>query len=301
MNEIYAKFFEFLEIGDNHPTVVMGVLNLSPESFYKGSVYEDAKKIELATKNMIDNGAAILDLGGRSTAPWSEKITIEEEINRMESAMNIVCKIIPDNLILSIDTQYRRVAQRALEISTKFKKKIIVNDVSCLKTDPGLGDFVVENDLPIILMILMASKEVPGDLLTIDEIKSEFNKTIELLGRKGYDRKKIILDPGIGKWVDKKTPEFDMKIIGNLGKLRSLNKPILVALRSLNKPILVAISRKSFIGAILNITEPEKRLNGTLSATSIAIYKGAHIIRTHDVNQQLTEIIKIAEEIRKIE
>jgi dihydropteroate synthase len=285
MNEIYAKFFDFLEIGDNYPTIVMGVLNLSPESFYKGSVYDDAKKLELAIRSMINNGAAVLDLGARSTAPWSEKITIEEEINRMESAMNIVCKIIPDNILLSIDTQYRRVAQKSLEISTKFKKKIIVNDVSCLKTDPGLGDFVAENDLPIILM---ASKEVPGDLLTTEEIKSEFNKTIEMLERKGYDGKKIIIDPGIGRWVDKKTPEFDMKIIGNLDKLRSLNKPILVA-----------ISRKSFIGATLNITEPEKRLNGTLSATAIAIYKGAHIIRTHDVNQQLTEIIKIAEEIRK--
>ncbi len=286
MNEIYAKFFDFLEIGDNYPTIVMGVLNLSPESFYKGSVYVSAQKIEFASKNMIDNGAVILDLGARSTAPWSEKITIEEEISRMESALNVVCKIIPDNIILSIDTQYRSVALRALEISAKFQKKIIVNDVSCLKTDPGLSDFVLENDLPIILM---ASKEVPGDLLTIDEIKHEFNKTIELLEHRGYDGKKIIIDPGIGRWVDKKTPEFDLKIIGNLDKLRSLNKPILVA-----------ISRKSFIGSILNITEPEKRLNGTLSATAIATYKGAHIIRTHDVNQQLTEIIKIAEEIRKI-
>lgn len=287
MNEIYAKFFDFLEIGDNYPTIVMGVLNLSPESFYKGSVYDNAKKIDLATKNMIDNGAAILDLGARSTAPWSEKITIEEEINRMESAMNIICKIIPNNIILSIDTQYRRVAQRAMEISTKFKKKIIVNDVSCLNTDPGLGDFVTENNIPIILM---ASKEVPGDLLSLDDIKREFNITIELLESKGYDVKKIILDPGIGRWVDKKTPEIDLKIIGNLHKLRSLNKPILVA-----------VSRKSFIGSVLNISEPEKRLNGTLSATAIATYKGAHIIRTHDVNQQLTEIIKIAEEIRKNE
>jgi len=285
MNEIYAKFFDFLEIGDNYPTVIIGVLNLSPESFYKGSVYDNAKKLEFATKSMIKIGVVILDLGARSTAPWSGKITLEEEINRMESAMNIICKIIPDNIILSIDTQYRRVAQRALNISAKFKRKIIVNDVSCLRTDPGLGDFVAENDLPIILM---ASKEVPGDLLTIDEIRREFNKTIEILERKGYDGNKIIVDPGIGRWVDKKTPEFDLKIIGNLDKLRSLNKPILVA-----------ISRKSFIGATLNIPDPEKRLNGTLSATAIAIYKGAHIIRTHDVNQQLTETIKIAEEIRK--
>ena len=287
MNEIYAKFYNSLEIGDNYPTIVMGVINLSPESFYKGSIYDSAKKLELAIKNMINNGAAMLDLGARSTAPWSEKITIEEEINLMESAMNIACKIVPNNIILSIDTQYRRVAQRMLEISTIFKKKIIINDVSCLKTDPDLGEFVAENDLPIILM---ASKEVPGDLLTTDDINLEFNKTIELLEGKGYDGKKIIIDPGIGRWVEKKTPEFDLKIIGNLDKLRSLKKPILVA-----------ISRKSFIGATLNIPEPEKRLNGTLSATAVAVYKGAHIIRTHDVNQQLTEIIKIAEEIRKNE
>ena len=117
-----------------------------------------------------------------------------------------------------------------------------------------------------------------------------FNNTFEFLERKGYDRKKIIIDPGIGRWIKKKTPEYDLKIIGNLEKLRSLNKPILVA-----------ISRKSFIGATLNIREPEERLNGTLSATAIAIYKGAHIIRTHDVNHQLTDIIKIAEEIRKNE
>ncbi|MHA2288086.1 MAG: dihydropteroate synthase [Promethearchaeota archaeon] len=287
MNGIYAKFFDFLEIGDNHPTIIMGVLNLSPESFYKGSVYDNIKKIESATKSMIENGAAILDLGARSTAPWSKKITIEEEINRMESAINAVCKIIPDNIIISVDTQYRKVAQSALKISDEFKKKIIINDVSCLKTDPGLADFVTENDLPVILM---ASKKVPGDLLTTSNIIYEFNKTIEILERKGFDQKKIILDPGIGRWVDKKTPEYDLKILGNLDKLRPLKKPILVA-----------ISRKSFIGAILDITEPEKRLNGTLSATAIAIYKGAHIIRTHDVNQQLAEIIKIAEEIRKNE
>jgi dihydropteroate synthase len=287
MKEIYAKFFDLLEIGDNHPTIVMGVLNLSPESFYKGSVYDNKEKIDFATKSMIDNGAKILDLGARSTAPWSEEISIEEEINRMESAMNIVSNIVPENIILSIDTQYKKVAQRALEISTKLKKKIIINDVSCLKTDPSLGDFIAENDLPVILM---ASKEVPGDLLTISEIMREFTKTFELLERKGYDLKKIIIDPGIGRWVDEKTPKYDLSIIGNLDKLRSLNKPILVA-----------VSRKSFIGATLNIAEPEKRLNGTLSATAIAVYKGTHIVRTHDVNQQLMEIIKIAEEIRKNE
>ena len=285
MNEIYARLFDFLEIGDNFPTVIMGVLNLSPESFYKGSVYEDLMMLEKTALKMVNRGAKILDLGARSTAPWSKKISVKEELDRIIPPMELLCEIIPNDVVISVDTQYREVAQQTYDIALKHKKKIIVNDVSCLKTDPGLLDFVVEHNIPIILM---ASKSVPGDLLTIEEIIEESKKTIELLSSKGYDNKKIILDPGIGHWIEEKTPECDMKIIGNLEKLRFLKQPILVS-----------ISRKSFIGAALNIPEPEKRLNGTLSATAIAVYNGAHIIRTHDVNKQLLEIIRMAEAIRK--
>jgi len=285
MNEIYAKLFDFLEIGDNFPTVIMGVLNLSPESFYKGSVYNDLTLLEKATVEMVHNGAKILDLGARSTAPWSKKISIKEELDRIIPSMEIACKIIPNDVAISVDTQYREVAQQTYDIAFKHRKRMIINDVSCLKTDLGLLDLIVEHDIPIILMI---SKSVPGDLLTIEEIIEESKKTIELLSSKGYDNKKIILDPGIGHWIEEKTPECDMKIIGNLEKLRFLKQPILVA-----------ISRKSFIGATLNIPEPEKRLNGTLSVTAIAVYNGAHIIRTHDINNQLLEIIRMAESIRK--
>ncbi|MFX1591921.1 MAG: dihydropteroate synthase, partial [Promethearchaeota archaeon] len=98
----------------------------------------------------------------------------------------------------------------------------------------------------------------------------------------------IILDPGIGHWIEKKIHLYDLKIIGNLQRLKKLNKPILIA-----------ISRKSFIGTTLNIPDPENRLNGTLSATAIAVFNGAHVVRTHDVNDQLLEIIKMAEEIRR--
>jgi dihydropteroate synthase len=285
MNKIYTKLFDFLEIGDDFPTVIMGVINLSPESFYKGSVYVKPKKIQEAASEMIKNGAQILDIGGRSTAPWSEKITVEEEENRMKIALENVCEIIPDNIIISVDTQYRQVAEVAFDITTKANKKVIINDVSCLKTDPSLVDFITVKDLPIIIM---ASKKVPGDLCTIDEIVNEFNNTIKMLTKKGYNYNKIILDPGIGHWIEKKTYIYDLKTVGNLHKLRELNKPILVA-----------ISRKSFIGTTLNIPDPENRLNGTLSATAIAVFNGAHIVRTHDVNKQLLEIVKLAEEIRK--
>jgi dihydropteroate synthase len=284
MNKIYTILYDSLQIGDDFPTIIVGVINLSPESFYKGSVYKKPEEIKTAALDMIKNGAKILDIGGRSTAPWSEKISIDEEINRIKNAMEIVCGLIKDDIIISVDTQYRKVAEVAFDIATKTNKNIIINDVSCLKTDPSLADFITEKDLPIIIM---ASKKVPGDLYTIDEIVNEFKITIKNLKKKGYNDKKIIIDPGIGHWIEKKTYKYDLKIIANLQKLKRLNKPILVA-----------ISRKSFIGATLDISDPAKRLNGTLSATAIAVFNGAHIVRTHDVNNQLLEIIKLAEEIR---
>ncbi|MFW9874785.1 MAG: dihydropteroate synthase [Candidatus Thorarchaeota archaeon] len=285
MKKISVNLFDTLKIGDDFPTVIMGVLNLSPESFYQGSVYLNTKALENATIEMINNGAKMLDLGARSTAPWSQKITIEQEIKRIRPAMEQVCKIIPEDIIISVDTQYSKVAQVAHNISLNHDKKIIINDVSCLKADPTLQDYIIKHDIPVILM---ASKEVPGDLCTIEEIIDECEKTINQLKIQGYDEKKIIIDPGIGKWVEKKIHVFDLKIIGNLQKLRVLNKPILVA-----------ISRKSFIGTTLNISEPENRLNGTLSSTAIAVFNGAHIVRTHDVDKQLFEMVKMAEEIRK--
>ena len=285
MKKIYSKIYNFLEIGDDFPTVIMGILNLSPESFYQGSVYSDAKTLENATLDMVKNGVKMLDLGARSTAPWSNKITIEEEINRLTPAMELICRIIPEDIIISVDTQYSKVAQIAYDISLKSKRKIIINDVSCLKTDPSLQDFIIKNNLPVILM---ASKKIPGDLCTIEEIIKEFEKTVKNLKIKGYDENNIILDPGIGKWIEKKVYTYDLKIIGNLNRLRILNKPILVA-----------ISRKSFIGTTLNIPDPENRLNGTLSSTAIAVYNGAHIVRTHDVNEQLLDIVKMAEQIRR--
>ena len=136
----------------------------------------------------------------------------------------------------------------------------------------------------------MASNKIPGDILTIEGIIEEFRKIIDLLASKGYKKEMLILDPGIGRWISEKTHEYDLKIIANLGKLREFQLPLLVAL-----------SRKSFIAGTLDKYKdsPELRYNGTLSATAISIFNGAHIVRTHDVNLQLQEIAKIAEEIRR--
>jgi len=285
MNQIYSKLYDSLELGDEFPTVIMGVINLSPESFYKGSVFQGENEIISATNKMVDNGAHILDIGARSTAPWSKTITVKEEKDRIIPALETISEVIGDEVMVSIDTQYREVAEQAYKITLKNNKNIIINDVSCLKTDPSLGDFIIEHKLPAILM---ASKEVPGDLCTMKEIKAEFSKTLKYLDVKGYNSDQLILDPGIGHWVEEKTYDYDLSIIKNLEQLRNLQKPILVA-----------ISRKSFIGTALNIPEPQDRLAGTLSATAIAVYNGAHIIRTHDVSKDLLDMIRMAKKIRK--
>jgi len=284
MNNIHSKLFDELDVGDEFPTIIMGVLNLSPESFYQSSVVNNLDKLKQISTEMISNGALMLDIGARSTAPWSEKITLEEELKRIIPSLELVCKIIPEHIIISIDTQYREIAEKTYKIASKYKKKMFINDISNLKTDPALEEFVIDEDIPIILM---ASKKIPGDLLTIEDIIREFEDTIRRLKSKGYDEKKIIIDPGIGRWVEEKTPNYDLRILKDLSKLRILKKPILVA-----------VSRKSFIGATLDRPNPEDRLNGTLSATAIAVYNGAHIIRTHDVNNPLLEITKMAKAIR---
>ncbi len=133
----------------------------------------------------------------------------------------------------------------------------------------------------------MASKLKPGDCLTMDEVITEFRVVIEKLTGAGYPRNNIIVDPGIGKWVPDKLPPNDLSL---LKKLRDL--------RLFNLPILVAVSRKSFIGALLNLPKPDDRFQGTLAATAIAVYNGAHIIRTHDVNLETVQTIKIAQSIR---
>lgn len=274
-----------ISIGDDFPPVLMGVLNLSPESFYKGSVYSSNDRLKAVAEQMISNGARILDLGARSTAPWSKKISLDEEINRLIPALTLLCELIPKQVLISIDTQYKKVAKNAYQIASDYNKNIIINDVSCLRTDPEMTDFLAETGLPVILM---ATKNVPGDLLKMEDIINVFNETINQLRMKRYDTNKIILDPGIGRWIEEKTPEHDMKLISDLEKLRVLQKPILMAL-----------SRKSFIGSALKIEDPEKRYNGTLAATAISAFNGAHIIRSHDINQQIAEIVAMAKIMRE--
>jgi len=273
-----------LPIGDKAPVRIMGVLNLSEESFYKASYIPDSASLLITAKSMITGGATMLDIGARSTAPGVTPISITEEMHRIKSPFEILCSEIPKEIILSVDTQYGEVAELCYEIASKNSRPLLVNDVSNLHTDASLRRFVLKTCVPIILM---ASKIKPGDCLTMNEIVTEFRVVLDKLITAGYPRSQIILDPGIGKWIPDKVPSNDLAILKNMRDLRTLNLPVLVA-----------ISRKSFIGALLNLPKPDDRLQGTLAATAIAVYNGAHVIRTHDVNLETVQTIKIAQSIR---
>ncbi len=261
-----------MKIGDSHPTKIMGVINLSEESFYRGSVAsgdEAAKRASI----MIGEGADIIDIGARSTAPGARQISLQEERERLIPALKDVLDL---NVPISVDTQYSKIAEVALDMGAE-----IINDVSGLKTDPHMADAISDFNAPVILM---ASKLKPGDCLTFPEIVKSLIDSIALAEGKGIS--KIIIDPGIGRWVKEKTYEYNLDIISGLERLKVLGKPILVA-----------ISRKSFIGDILGLPEPCDRLAGTLACTAIAVYKGAHIVRTHDI-KETRDLIRTARAVR---
>ncbi|MHA1267130.1 MAG: dihydropteroate synthase [Candidatus Helarchaeota archaeon] len=267
-----------VQIGNSSPIRIMGIINLSPESFYSKSVYTRPMEVLQQAREMLEEGCDFLDIGGRSTAPGVTSISIQEEKERVLPILKTLVKECP--VPISIDTQYAEVAHRALELGAQ-----IVNDVSGLRTDPQLLSIVKEFDCPLIVM---ASKKVPGDCLTMDEILNALKWAIHQTIQAEINPTNLIIDPGIGRWVAHKTYEYNIKIINELKQLQTLRKPILVG-----------ISRKSFIGDILQLPDPADRLIGTLAATAIAVYNGAHIIRTHDV-KETREAIGVAESFRKL-
>lgn len=284
MGYIDTEIFSGVHVGDFSPVLLMGVVNLSPESFYKQSFIPKDQLIQNVT-NFIQNGARIIDLGARSTAPGVRSITIPEEKQRLQDALQILQGHIPADIILSIDTQFAEIAEMAIRYAKENHLSIIINDVSSFHTDPALMQVVIKHQCPVIIM---ASNTVPGDTRSIHEILLALNRTIEALKKGGFDMKKLIIDPGVGKWVPEKSYEYDLAIIDYINDFRCFGFPILIGL-----------SRKSFLGTVLNEKDASKREYGSLAATSIAVYNGAHIVRTHDINSAMVQAIRTAEVIRQ--
>ena len=263
-----------VRVGDNQPVRLMGIINLSLESFYKGSVACSSEVLSIA-EGMKAQGADMIDLGAVSTAPGSPPVSEARERERLFPAL----KKILDNLdiTISIDTQRASIAEDALSSGAAC-----INDVSGL-SDPKMAACVAKYDGSLIIM---ASLQRAGDLLYMNQIIPVLGEKVRDAVHAGVSPKNISVDPGIGKWIPEKTGIFDLALLDGFKRLRFLERPVVAAL-----------SRKSFIGESLGQPDPQQRLPGTLAATAIAVYLGAHIVRTHDISAS-RETVAMAEAIR---
>jgi dihydropteroate synthase len=257
----------------------MAVLNVSPESFYQGSVQTALHSLTAAARRMASAGADIIDVGAMSTAPYLKtQISEAEETDRLGRAIEAVATAVP--LPISADTQRAQPAAAALAAGAR-----IINDVSGLKHDPDMGRLIAASGAGAILMAREAEPQ-PGEPLA--RIHHALQDSVQLAELAGIDPNRIVLDPGIGffrqpgvLWY-----EWDCLVLRELATLRTLGFPLLIG-----------VSRKSFIGKILDQPNAVDRLNGSLACAAIAVNNGAHLIRAHDVKETV-EVVRMAERLR---
>lgn len=248
-------------IFDGNKKYVMGILNITSDSFFDGGKYFSHDKIKQRIDEFIDAGIDIIDIGGESTRPGAEPITIEEELNRILSAVEYA---LSRNAIVSIDTYKSQVAEKCLELGAH-----IINDISGFQFDNCMADVCQKYNASVVLMHIRGTpktmQENPKYNDTTAEILDELQESIKLAEQRGI--KNIFIDPGIG---------FGKRLFDNYEILNRLEE-----FKFLGYPILVGLSRKSFIGKLLNL-QPEDRLTGTIVTNSIALFKCANVIRVHD-------------------
>ena len=264
-------------------TYIMGILNVTPDSFSDGGDFNTLETGLIQAKKMVKAGADMIDIGGQSTRPGAEVVSIDEELNRilpiikfLRSQKN-VCAEIP----ISVDTTRAIVAEKAIEAGTN-----LINDISAGTYDDEMFSVVADLKVPIILMHIRGTPKTMQKLTDYQDLIGEIYKflesRIEVAIRAGIKREKIIIDPGIGF---AKNYEQNLEIIRNLSRFKSLNCPILVGL-----------SRKSFIGQILNQPDAKQRVWGTAAGCVAAIAQYIDILRVHDV-KEMSEVCRVADVI----
>lgn len=261
---------------------VMGILNVTPDSFYAGSRRQGTDAVLAQAERMLADGAAILDIGGESARPGADPVTAEEERARVLPAVEQVKRRFPE-AVVSVDTYRASLAREALAVGAD-----IINDISAMQADPGMLQAVVDTGAPIILMHM---RGVPKNMQTqcqydnvVQEVAASLDERARLLRDRGIGPDKIILDPGIG--FAKDTPQ-------NLALIQGLN-----ALTGSEYPVLMAASRKTVIGQVLGGLPPEERLEGTLAISAASVYAGAELVRVHDVRENV-RLIRMLEAIRR--
>ncbi len=259
-------------------THLMGILNITPDSFYDGGKYYSLSQAERRAIEIEEEGADIIDIGGVSTRPGSDAPSLDEEINRVIPVIKKIVKKI--NIPISIDTYRCRSSKKALDLGVS-----IVNDVTALRGDEKMAEVVAEYGVPIILMHMKGEplnmQKNPYYENVINEINKFLKERIDFATSRGINEKNILIDPGIG---------FGKRLEDNLTIIRELKE-----FRSLDKPIVLGVSRKSFIGETLNLPI-EERLLGTAASVTSAIMNGANILRVHDV-AEMSQVIKMTDAI----
>jgi dihydropteroate synthase len=246
-------------------TWIMGILNVTPDSFSDGGTYPDKEKAIERGLEMIEEGADVIDVGGESTRPGARPVSEDEEMGRILPVVRGLRKSAA--VLLSVDTMKATVAEAALEAGAD-----IINDVSAFRFDPRMAGVVSRQGAAVVLMHMKGTPETmqsdPRYADLFDEIGWFLKDRIEEARSAGIGRGRIIVDPGIGFG---KSPEDNLALIDNLGFLEELGCPVLVG-----------ASRKSFIGKALSLPVTE-RLEGSIAAGVLSIARGAHILRVHDV------------------
>ena len=280
-----------LVVGRKNEITIMGILNISPESFYKNSIKTTKSQISKSLLEMEENGANIIDIGGMSTAPYLKTIVSEKiESERIIKTIKIIQNL--SNIPISVDTCRASVANHALELGVD-----VINDISGLKNDKSMPK-IIEKYNPSLILCSYGNKLVKGN--SILETKKLLNQSVKIAQNAGISKEKIVVDPAIGFFrrssdVKNKLPytkinsdwaERDMEIIKKLKLLKA------------TFPILVSISNKSFLGKILEKEDPTDRNTGTAIAEMLSIINGASIIRTH--NPKITsDVIKFTKSFTK--
>lgn len=257
-------------IGTEGP-VVMGILNLTPDSFYDGGSNSDPAELLRKAGRMLDDGALMLDLGAVSTRPGSEGLNAEQEWERLAPALKAVRSAFPE-AILSIDTYRSLVAERAADEGAD-----LINDISAGQLDPDMLRIIGRRGIPYVMMHMQGTpatmQEAPAYENVVREVLQYFAERIDQATRAGVHD--IILDPGFGFG---KSTEHNYRLLASLDLFNIFNRPLLIG-----------VSRKSMINKILGTT-PREALNGTTAVHTLALSKGANILRVHDVKEAVEAI-----------
>ncbi len=270
-----------LPYGDH--TLVMGVLNVTPDSFSDGGHFYSLDQAVARAEQMIDEGADIVDIGGESTRPGSEFASEAEELRQVIPVIERLAAHV--SVPISIDTTKFSVARAALEAGAE-----IVNDISALRFDPSLADEVAKANAGLVLMHSRGTPKTMQQLPTVADIVTDviagLRESVAVAQQHGVSPESIAVDPGIGFG---KTMEQNVELIANLDQL---------AREFADFPILIGTTRKAFIGKLLNEAPVGQRLYGTIATVAVSVLKGAHIVRVHDVRAAV-EAIKVVEAIKR--